>query len=64
MKDTWIFIIGIILFLSWFLWVMLEIENVTVTKQHTVELQEQIDSLKLRVDSLEKRKTNINFYIR
>lgn len=58
-----LFIVLVALFLTWIIYIIVEIDKQVIVKDNMELLQKECDSLKIRLDSLEKRKTEINIYI-
>ena len=57
--------VGLIcLFFAWIIYIIVEIDKQVIVKDNVNILQEKCDSLGQRLDSLEKRKVEINFYIK
>lgn len=59
-----LFIVLVALFLTWIIYIIVEIDKQVIVKDNVNILQEKCDSLGQRLDSLEKRKVEINFYIK
>lgn len=59
-----LFIVLVALFLTWIIYIIVEIDKQVIVKDNMELLQKECDSLKIRLDSLEKRKMEINFYIK
>ena len=58
-----LFIVLVALFLTWIIYIIVEIDKQVIVKDNMELLQKECDSLKIRLDSLEKRKMEINIYI-
>ena len=58
-----LFIVLVALFLTWIIYIIVEIDKQVIVKDNIELLQKECDSLKIRLDSLEKRKMEINIYI-
>ena len=58
-----LFIVLVALFLTWIIYIIVEIDKQVIVKDNIELLQKECDSLKIKLDSLEKRKMEINIYI-